>query len=247
MTTPPIYIPWHSHFGDQWATITLLAHKAQREARPQLLSQYQHDQDLGPMQREIMAALGLGGMVTLTPEKGNTPLSGYDVWAAPPLPTWRRWDRRAPHPTIVYQFDGRGTPMLTNPSTEDEQVLLRWLEQSGFMPVRLGKHMTVDECCRQASEAVAFIGVDSGMSHLCHSVGVPVFLLQMKLPVVTCHRGKQYTLVEGLDDLMQWKWPTWVDYLRFIGHPDGERATVPRSRTLRDTEGSKGVRWWLLS
>lgn len=245
MTT--IYIPWNTHFGDQWATITLLAHKARREAKAQFLSQWQHDQNLGRMQCEIISALGLGGQVQISREKGNTPLSGYDVWAAPSLPTWRQWDKHAPHATIAYQFDGHSSPSISNPSSEDEQILLRWLEQSGFLPVRLGKHLTVDECCRQASEAVAFIGVDSGMSHLCHSVNVPIFLLQFKLPVVTTHRGKPHILADGCEDFMRHKWPTWVDYLRFIGHPDGVRATVPQPRPERDAAGDKGVRWWLPS
>lgn len=245
MTTPTIYIPWHSHFGDLWATITLLAHKGILSGKTQLLSQWQHDLNLARMQHEIIAALGVGSEVLLTDEKGNTELSGHDVWAAPVVPTSRhRWRSYAEHATIVYQFDGRGTPDLTNPSPEDEQVLLRWLERSGFLPVRLGKHMTVDECCRQAAEAVAFIGVDSGMSHLCHSVGVPVFIYQNRLPVVTTHRGKKYTLVESVEDLLRWKWPTWVDYLRFVGHSDGDRSTVPRSRIDRDAAGARGLSWW---
>jgi hypothetical protein len=33
----------------------------------------------------------------------------------------------------------------------------------------------------------------------------------------------------------------WIDYLRFIGHPDGTRSTVPVGREKRESvEG-----WWL--
>jgi hypothetical protein len=66
-----------------------------------------------------------------------------------------------------------------------------------------------------------FVGVDSGMSHLCHSVGLPIFLLEYGLPTATVHSGKAHTLCKGYDDFVQ-RFDHFIGYLHDVGFPDAQ-------------------------
>jgi len=57
----------------------------------------------------------------------------------------------------------------------EREALFKWLSQKNH--VMLGKPLSVSECAEVAATSDLFIGMDSGMSHLCHSVGTPVLLL----------------------------------------------------------------------
>lgn len=249
--SPTIYRPWHSNLGDQFATIQLLLHKTTMQDGPVWLST--ENGSLRPVHRALLRLIqtpwprSIFGGLQLTDTPGNTDLEGYDVWATPYYPTRMpyQWNKRSEHKTICYQFDGASTPELKNPPPAELALLLDWIHWSGFEGVRLGLPMTIEQDLEALTNAVAFIGVDSGMSHLAHSVGTPTFILQFQLPAVTCHRGKAYILAEGVEDLIRHKWPTHVDMLRFIGHPDGERATVPKPRKYRERLAEAGHSWWL--
>ena len=247
--TPTIYRPWHSNLGDQWATINLLLAKTTQQDEPVLLHS---PPKLRAIHQAILRALQIPfprhahGGFWFTPDPGTTDLEGYDVWAAPYYPTRNlRWNARQAHTTICYQFDGISIPELKNPPPGELALLLDWIHRSGFEAVRLGLPMTIDEDIQALANAVAFVGVDSGMSHIAHSAGTPCFLLEYQSPVVTTHRGKAYILANSFEDLARHKWPTHVDMLRFIGHPDGDRSTVLRPRKLREALAEGGLRWWL--
>ena len=59
---------------------------------------------------------------------------------------------------------------------------------------KLGPRYSLQQNVEFAASAEFFVGIDSGLSHLAHSVGVPVHLLRNLVPVHharTTHRGKQ--------------------------------------------------------
>ncbi len=242
--TGVVYQPWMSNFGDQWATINLLARRASTtKSRVRLHS----PPSLRPMHHEIFSALLIpdAPLLELTWDDPTETLSGFDVWACPFFPTWVQWDQRQAHTQVCYQFDGRSSADAKNPTPREHDLLVRALQQSGFEAVRLGDHLSVAKCVDIAANSAFFVGVTSGMACLCHSVGVPMFLLEYQLPVVTTHRGKSYIHCQGTEDFLRHKMPTWIDYLRFIGHPDGARSTVPAPRSERDRRAEAGDRWWL--
>ena len=53
----------------------------------------------------------------------------------------------------------------------------------GLETTTLGKHLSERECVYIAADNALFVGVDSGMSHLCHSVGVPISFWSMAYPL----------------------------------------------------------------
>ncbi len=211
MTT---FIPWNEGFGDQWATISLLARRAVITG-PVSLSRLQNGRDLGPTHDAILGVLEPTSIESVQ-RPGDTPLSGYDVWAADPWPTKLQWHWHHRSPYAVCQFDGLSTPELKNPPTGDIAKILATCARYGLPLAPIGKHLGASKSVATAALAAFFVGVDSGMSHLCESAGVPVFLLQYQLPVVTCHRGKKYILCEGADDFAI-KLGRWLDCRRFQG------------------------------
>ncbi len=212
MTPPRIFTPHNAGFGDRLATIQLLAHLAVHDDRVVL-----SDGGRGALHTEIYNVLDLPRPFKLTYEPGNTPLDGYDIWATRFFPTVTRWDWRAQHSYAVYQFDGVSSPEK-NPSVQDQELILKALFQKyNLRSYSLGAHKSVAENVRLLADAALFVGCDSGMSHLAHSVGTPLFLLEYGLPVVTCHRNKEYILCAGAGDMLDWKLPTWARYRNFLG------------------------------
>jgi hypothetical protein len=202
-----IYLPWNAGLGDHWATLSLLSWKSRLSGDPAVLATYVHGVDYSPRLIEIAEVLD-ACPVALYQGDGDTPLNGFDVWASPPWPTLLRWSPQAPA-SIVYQFDGDSSAADKNPPPADQQAILSWASSQGLAAVKLGKNLTVAECVRACSGAALFVGCCSGMSHLAHSVGTPVYLLEYGLPVVTCHRQKQFVISRSADQFI-------ADAARFI-------------------------------
>ena len=219
MTTPastcPIYQPWHNGLGDQWATINLLLKLAEVTGNKVFLSRLSNGQNLGELHDQIIPQLRAPTSLLLSStEPGNTELDGFNVWATPFYPTRKVWDWKKKHGHYCYQFDGISAPDKNPSAAEQIKITDQILYQHHGL--RLGKHYTVAQCVEYLAGASFFVGCDSGMSHIAHSVGVPVFLLQYGLPVVTCHRGKSYLLCEGADDFHA-KLTRWLGYRKFLG------------------------------
>jgi hypothetical protein len=87
---------------------------------------------------------------------------------------WQGW-RQGRARRIAYQFDATSDADNKNPTPAELESLLRFAP--GYEMVRLGKHLSVRQCVEIAAASDLFVGVDSGMMHLCYAVGVPVFLI----------------------------------------------------------------------
>lgn len=211
-----VYIPWNTGLGDQVATISLLARRAEMVGEPMHLSNKQHGHDLGPLHNELFRVFKPTRVITSYLE-GDTPLDGFNIWAAEPWQTHQRWKACLRHHYYVAQFDGVSSPEK-NPSPQDiiaigSEVGARY-DMQGFL---LGKKQTIDECVRLMTGAAFFVGCDSGMSHLAHCVGIPTFILEYGLPIVTTHRNKPYIHCAGAEDFLRNKLPAWASYRKFIG------------------------------
>ena len=243
-----VYNPWNEGLGDRWATFNLLMALARQRNSPVLLHSTGHRARLNA---EIIDSLAEPGWIVATDRPATHHLSGYDVWAAPSAPTRHRWHPSAPHGLVCCHFDGISSATDKNPNAHEHAILMCALRASGFEVAILNRHQPIAEVIAIMCASAFFVGVDSGFSHIAHSVGLPTFLLEFELPIITCHRGKSFIQCgsrhEGryaVEEFLRWKLPTHVDLLRFIGHPDGERSTVPRDRSHRDALDRAGSAWW---
>jgi Glycosyltransferase family 9 (heptosyltransferase) len=212
--TPTIYRNWNYGLGDTWATIQLLAQK--RGCEGSYLSTIQHGESLRPMQEEILSVLDRTYFredIYLVDEEPNTDLGGYAVWAALPLPTHTRW---CPYGrTICIQVDGVSTPELKNPPPQHVAAITAWAATNTYELVHVGKCLGLRESIKALARATFFVGCDSGMSHVAHSVGTPVYLLEYQLPVVTCHRHRAYVKCENVERFIA-QAENYLTFRRFI-------------------------------
>lgn len=190
---------WNFGLGDHWATVNFLAWRFQFTQKTQVLSVMQHGKDFTQRLTEIIKLLDIPSFsIQLTTDAPDTELDGFALWASLYFPTGMRW-RHYPKRVLVYQFDGVSAAEDKNPSVSDQEKIFAWCAKNGFLTTRLGNHLTLGQCVSALSTATLFVGCDSGMSHIAHSVGVPTYILEYNLPVVTCHRNKNYVKCERAD------------------------------------------------
>jgi hypothetical protein len=227
-----IHSPHNHSFGDQWATINYYLNMSVMKRKRIRMASQLNGVSLYRLHKEILDAIDSPGEIELTQSEPTVGVDGYDVWSAPYFPTKRRWNASSKHKYVCVQFDGQHAAQATNPSPEEERSILRYLAERcpGFETVRLGKHLSVRECVDIAADSAFFVGVDSGMSHLCHSVGVPIFLLEYGLATGTTHSGKAHTLCKGYDDFVV-RLDRYIGYLRSAGLPDAQ-GTGLQSKTV---------------
>ena len=188
-----IWIPWHDGLGDLWASTSYLLGLSAREGGPVWVQRVK-----GDLCKQIASQLDSPGRLLFTDEPGVELEGGY-IWHAPYAPTYARWHPHHPHQHYCYQFDGQSIPEQKNPPPADAECILQRAEVTSGLPgIRLGKHLGLSRCVDLLAGAAFFVGCDSGISHIAHSVGVPTFLLRYQLDLHTCHHGKQYIECKGV-------------------------------------------------
>jgi hypothetical protein len=139
--------------------------------------------------------------VTVVDAPGTRELNGFDVWASPFWPTANPWRANERHQGIVCQFDGISSAESKNPPPDQLPGILRTL--SGYAPTLvLGKTHSLTQITELMRSAKLFVGVCSGMSHLAHSTGIPMVLVEYKMPIITCHRRKHFVHTRGTEEML---------------------------------------------
>ena len=77
---------------------------------------------------------------------------------------------------ITYQYDAVSFNKLKKPSQNTLSEIYETAK--GYEFCRLGKHLTLIENLELLARSKCFIGIDSGISQLAYSVGVPMFLMR---------------------------------------------------------------------
>jgi hypothetical protein len=189
--TPP-------HFGDMWIQTNWLLRISEQtrtisriSCPPKFVNRYQ----------EIKDNLASKGTLLITNEPANRiiPSSPDLVYKIKYYPTKIAWKSKK-YKQICYQFDGIWRASLKNPKPDDLKIIMKFLESTGFKLVRLGLPHSITRDIEIASRSDFFVGIDSGMSHVCHSVGVPMYLIEYGMPVDIYHAGKQYIKCIGTKD-----------------------------------------------
>lgn len=206
-----VYNLWNEGLGDHIASICLLAQLSIARQQPVSFASRRPNRVI-----DILDLLDLG-KADLDDQTGdgNTDLSGFDVWATEYLPTKVRWHRPRATRYICTHFDGISSAEDKNPSPEEAAQIVDWACQRGLGVVALTQNMSLSRVVNLLSRCTLFVGCDSGMSHLAHCVGCPTYLLQYKLPVVTCHRHKAYVRCDGAGHFTQ-QGDNWLSYLKFL-------------------------------
>ena len=152
---------------------------------------------------ELIHSPGRVALVDADATRSVDHLLGEQLWNQEYFPTHLRWPGRRFYGRICYQIDGRTRPALTNPPSADVELLQGGWLPSGVELVCLGLPRSVTESVHLLATCDAFLGVDSGISHVAASVGVPMFLLQYHWPLAQAHTKQRYVTCLGMADALR--------------------------------------------
>jgi hypothetical protein len=189
-----------ARLGDTWMCINKLHHISMvKGTKSHVVSVWNPKRNrIAECVEEVVGLIDGPAEFTLTEDPPN---DGFgDVYLKkgwPFFPTKKKW-KSGPWNRICYQFDGASAARKKNPPTECLPRLVDFVEGVEF--VRLGKHMSLEENVRIMSESDCFLGIDSGFSHVSHSVGVPRFLIEYNYNFSGRHSGRPYFFCKGTDD-----------------------------------------------
>lgn len=199
-------------FGDLWANCSRAARLAQR--REVRFSAYagkdvRRRRDQSALIREILDQLDLA---TREVRIVQEPMDAGDRFgvrehAEPYVPTRVRWRGGAAR-VVAYQLVTHTSHRPERLLSEAEVARFRaWCEAHGWRAIDLARPPSptagapsLAECIAWLAESACFVGIDSGMSHVAHSVGVPTWLHAWS-ELALAHRGKAYTPFHGIDEL----------------------------------------------
>lgn len=209
------------NFGDLWASVNIAGRRGEHLG-VQCLSSNVNGQDKQAVLEEIKSTLALPVPPLIVHENPDTEICHWGAWYHSYYPTKKQWDHTKKHNFVVCQLDESvSLSEYKNCPVNDTVLIQGFIRNLGFDIVKLGKHMSVDRCVSLASEAAFFVGVDSGMSHLCHSVGLPMFVMEYRYPVWHCHSNKTHYLCPGFSGFLT-QARRHMTALYFCGHPDGK-------------------------
>lgn len=191
--------PHQSHFGDLWASVNLAGRRGEAHKERQHL----WSNGKASLLQEMVDVLAMPFPPVITDEAPTLSMTGPYVWNTIYYPTKAKWSQIEPHKTVVGQLgQGVSHAHLKNCPDEDQVLIKSYISRLGFTFVELGKHMSVQQCVAEASKAAFFVGICSGMSHLAHSVGLPMFIMKYKYPLSNCHFGKAFYECNGVTSLI---------------------------------------------
>lgn len=210
-----IYEIHNCNLGDHWTSFCLMTVLGQRHNRRYKLGTINAGTDYVSRLSEI-SDLFMDAKYTpmLVQEQGRVKVDAWLNWCFPALMVDRdlRWDLSKIEKYICYQFDGLSADTHKNPTPELEREILEHFESRGYQTIRMGKHLSLAYIAAVMSQCTLFVGCDSGMSHIAHSVGCPVFMYEKHLPTYTCHKLKQSDIFTSLANLRE-KSQHWLQLL----------------------------------
>lgn len=204
---------WHG-FGDLWANCSRVARTPRNE--DVLFSAYagkdtRRARPRAALTRAIFASLGADtSRIEVVPGAMNTGHRfGVREHRESYVPTRVRW-QGAGSRIVTYQLEThtRHRPERRMPTAEID-AFLRWCGANGWTPVDLylpgaphASARTLSECIAHLAASAFFVGIDSGASHIAHSVGVPTFLYGWA-ELDAAHAGKVYTAFRRWEDVVR--------------------------------------------
>lgn len=187
---------WGSHLGDVWA---FASYCIQNELNP-ISSIAADGKPIVNKLTEIIPLLCSKG-TTWVDEPPTEIIDQWNVWKHEYLPTKKLWNPDSCGGPVVHQLTGgRLHGDLKNLPDGDAK---RIIESVGSETIELGAHFSLRECVEAMAAATVFIGIDSGMSHIAHSVGVPMIIVKNQFDLEPYHESKTYALADGADQAIE--------------------------------------------
>jgi hypothetical protein len=191
-------------FGDCWAAASFLA--AQARTRRVLVSK------IDPRVMEIIQFLELSGSIEEVDALADTVImspeyeevfharEGYrpkqivpwrTLFALKYVETRVKWKPRSSN--VVYQLMSSQHRTSCDPTAIN--AFRECVDSLNRTATPIGLPMSLASIILETSRSSLFVGIDSGMAHLCHSIGIPMVLIRNQLPIgylQVTHAGKKF-------------------------------------------------------
>jgi hypothetical protein len=171
--------------GDSWTFISWLLQQNEETGEIQKVTR-------NKMFDEIINLLDSNGKIEFVDRKGAKKTNAY--WGIKSIPTKITWKPNSSK-RICYQYNAS---VVNRPPRWDIVDFTDKFKDYEF--VKLDMNLSLSECVKIASESAAFIGVSSGMSHVMHSVGIPMFLMSYGFDIRPFHGSNEYVLCQCFAD-----------------------------------------------
>ena len=200
------YGPPTTALGDCWAFINMLCGKSIQSGEATRCSRFvanpisrMHGNlvQAGGKLQEISSVLDGGkARIEFVDEGATIVTPEIECFKSPYLPTRIKW---VGGKSVVHQLANSQQPANCPrcPPMCHHDAIMNWV--SNHENKRLGLPMSLEECVQAAAGAALFIGMDSGMSHVCHSVGVPVILYDWAR-IDEFHHEKKFSRFKTADE-----------------------------------------------
>lgn len=231
---------YHYRLGDLWRLVSRALRMSESHGCTAGISPHSLGGDRTETIRDILRVLDSKGRVVLCPNRAGV---YFDVneWQ-PSLPTRRQW-KAGPFRRIAYQFDGITCANEKNPPTKDVQDILAFCLDIGIDTVQLGKHLGIERCIEEVLNCDLFVGCASGLAELCYSVGIPVYILQYRLPdpLIQCWQGGKARQIFQNSAAFLAAWPSILSEVREPAAPTRLEAVRPCQPIAAPLPGRIGV------
>jgi hypothetical protein len=218
----PVYTTFKGGFGDAWAAANYFLRKSVETGEPTMVAA------LDPRIRMILPYLDSNGSIVEVNDAPDLLIFSHPTLTAEergypgPVPEtvfpWAVVFAERYFPTKHFQWKKPGTrkvcyQLVPRYSTSNKvcppghiEKLLAALERTGFGTKAIGLPLTLNEIIEVCATSDFFVGVCSGMSHVCHSVGTPVHLIRNGYSNDTirrCHSGNPYFSYANVDEFLK--------------------------------------------
>lgn len=133
------------------------------------------------------------------------------VYAWPFLKAKKTYDiSKVDNSLITYQFKSPKGKTDKQLKTGQEEIILLKLKEMGYTTIELGANNSEEQNLTYAATCKFFVGICSGMSHLCHSIGTPVHLIHNDMSLYNIKKFHKNYLVNYHH--------TYLDFLQYMEH-----------------------------
>lgn len=198
--TPQIYHREQRYgFGDHWGAVNWLLMQSELQNQKMLFS-------CGGWSKHVRTMIdcieSTGDVEAIESGRGIALPKVEQLYHLKYLPTKKRWSYKHIDNVVCYQLKGHWKGSLKNPPNRDIRIILDHINSLGYEAIKMGKPLTIPECINLACASKCLVCVDSGMAHLCRSIGIPIFMIKYRYTLDRGHPRNTYTLCNGTTDCL---------------------------------------------
>jgi hypothetical protein len=191
-------------FGDLWSALHFLLRKSEASGEPSHISRYVNEHDVGNTLESMLTLIDApsSAKVIISDEHANISTNG-DSWGVAYYPTKVQWSP-PPLPGIAYQFDGKSSAHIKNPTQSEVDLLTRWAANRAIPLIKVGLPLTMAHSAMiLAKYSSCFIGCCSGMSTLALATRVPTYVLEYELKVAWWYGPNPVNICPGMQSFIE--------------------------------------------